>query len=165
MMSTRISAIVAIGKNRELGRSNNLLWRISDDLKRFKSLTTGHPIVMGRKTFDSIGKPLPNRTNIVVTRDASWTREGVLAMASLEEALTKARDIEKEEIFIVGGAQIYAQALPFTDRLYMTLIDAKKDADIYLPPYEQEFTKEISREERMDEKTGLRYTWLTLERS
>ncbi|OGC88788.1 hypothetical protein A2419_03490 [Candidatus Adlerbacteria bacterium RIFOXYC1_FULL_48_26] len=166
MQKPYISIVVAVGKNRELGLGGKLLWHIPEDLKRFKALTLGHPVVMGRKTFESIvailGKPLPGRTNIVITRDTNWSYEGVLVFHSLEEALAKARELDQEEIHIGGGADLYAQALPFVDRLYLTLIDDTKEADTFFPGYESEFTKEISREQH--EHEGLKYTWVTLER-
>ncbi len=167
MQKPRISIVVAIGKNRELGKDGKLLWHIPEDLKRFKALTLGHPVVMGRKTFESIvailGKPLPGRTNIVVTRDPNYSYEGVLVFHSLEEALAKARELDQEEIHIGGGADLYKQALPFVDRLYLTLIDDTKDADTFFPEYEAAFTKKIS--EEAHEHEGLKYTWVTLERN
>ena len=160
-----VSIIAAIGTDRALGKNNDLLWRIPDDLKRFKNLTTGHPIVMGRKTFDSIisnlGKPLPNRTSIVVTRDTNWRHEGALVAGSIEEALAKAKAIDPE-VFVIGGGQIYEQALPFADRLCLTLIEAAKDADTFFPAYEDTFTKITFQEDR--EHEGLKYKWVDLER-
>jgi dihydrofolate reductase len=142
------------------------LWHIPDDLKRFKTLTLGHPVIMGRKTFESIvstlGKPLPGRTNIVVTRDANWSYEGAIVAHSLEEALTKAKEIDVEEIFIGGGSQIYEQAFPFVDRLYLTLIDDEKEGDTYFPSWEKEFTKVLKEEEH--NYNGLHYRWVDLER-
>jgi dihydrofolate reductase len=156
-----VTIIAAIGHGRALGKSNDLLWRIPDDLKRFKALTTGHPIVMGRKTFESIGKPLPNRTSIIITRDPNWHFEGVITAGSIEEALEKARLLDSA-IFVVGGGQIYEQAVPFVDRLCLTLIDATKDADIYFPAYESAFTKITYHEDR--EHEGLKYRWVDLAR-
>jgi dihydrofolate reductase len=163
-----VSIIAAIGEGRALGKNNELLWRIPDDLKRFKALTTGHPIIMGRKTFESLGKPLPGRTNIVVmyasentVNDPRYNFENVVIANSLEEAIEKAKTLD-DEIFIVGGAQIYTQALSLADRLYLTLIDDKKEADVYFPPYETVFTKKIKEEER--EFNGLKYKWVDLER-
>ncbi|KKW44080.1 MAG: Dihydrofolate reductase [Parcubacteria group bacterium GW2011_GWA2_56_21] len=165
-MSARICAVVAIGKNRELGKEGKLLWHIPDDLARFKRLTLGHPIIMGRKTFESIvsylGKPLQGRTNIVVTRDADWKYEGVIVVGSLEEGIAKAKDLDAEEIHVGGGAQIYEQALPHIDKLYLTLVDDVKEADSFFPPYEQEFTTKVFEEKR--EWNGLKYTWVDLER-
>ncbi len=165
-----ISIVVAMGTgrlhNHVIGRNNALLWHIPDDLKRFKQLTLGHPVIMGRKTFESIvsvlGKALPGRTNIVVTRDMDWKFDGVIAMHSLEEAVERAKEIDSEEIFIGGGTQLYTQALPLVDRLYLTLIDDDKEGDSYFPDYEREFTKIIS--EESGEWDGLRYRWVTLER-
>jgi len=166
MQKPHISIVVAVGKNRELGLGGKLLWYIPEDLKRFKTFTLGHPVIMGRKTFESIiailGKPLPGRTNIVVTRDQNWSYEGALVSHSLDEALAKARELDQEEIHIGGGAELYTQALPFVDRLYLTLIDDEKEADTFFPEYEKEFTKKIAEESH--EHEGLKYTWVTLER-
>lgn len=167
-----VSAIAAIGRNRELGKDNELLWHIPDDLKRFKHLTMGHPIILGRKTFESIvaiiGKPLPGRTNIVVTRHPEMfdfvgrTSEMVTAV-SVEDALEKAKAAPGSgEIIIGGGAQIYEQVLPFTDKLYLTRIDDSKEADSFFPEYEKEFTKKVSEEAR--KWNGLKYRWVDLER-
>ena len=157
-----MSAIAAIGKNRELGKRGDLIWRIPDDLKRLKALTTGHVVIMGRKTYESIGRPLPNRTNIIVTRNPDFTAPGCLVATSVPDALDLAREHETEEIFILGGADIYTQALPFTDRLYLTIVDATDpEADTFFPDY-SEFTKVIETETK--DHNGLAYTWLTLER-
>jgi dihydrofolate reductase len=161
MNETRISIIAAIGQNRELGRGNDLIWRVSADLKRVKALTMGHPIIMGRKTFDSIGHPLPGRTNIVITR-AQLCIEGCLVFDSFEKALEAARAIDQEEIFIFGGASIYEMALPHATRLYLTLIhEEAKDADVFFPDYAL-FTKEIEREDHLEATPS--YSWVTLER-
>ena len=121
---------------------------------------------MGRKTFDSIvamlGKPLPGRTNIVITRDEAWEHEGVVAAHSLEEALQKAAGLDQQEVFVIGGAQIYKQALPHTDRLYATLIEDGKEGDAFFPEYEKIFTKKIAEESR--EHNGLKYSWVDLEK-
>lgn len=162
----RISIVVSIGKNLVIGRQDKLMWPIPEDLKRFKRLTMGHPVIMGRKTFESIltslGKPLPGRTNIVITRDDTYAPEGAMVVHSLEDAVQKAKEIDQEEIFIGGGAQIYEQALPFADRLYLTLIDDEKTGDAYFPHYEQLFTKILA--EKTGEYEGLKYTWVDLER-
>lgn len=162
-----ISAIVAIGRRRELGKGGALLWHIPDDLKRFKAITNGHPIIMGRKTFESIvtvtGKPLPGRTNIVVTRDLSWAYEGAQVAHSLDEAFELAAKAPgADEVFIGGGGELYAQALPRVDKLYLTLIDDDQDGDSFFPPYEDAFTRVVSEEER--EWNGLRYRWVDLKR-
>lgn len=172
-----ISLIVAIGRdsagNRIIGKTNELLWHIPDDLKRYKALTLGHPVVMGRKTYESIfamlKKPLPGRTNIIVTRspqelasDPRYTFENVILTNSLEEAIEKAKELDKEEIFIGGGAQIYEQALPLVDKLYITLIDDEKEGDAYFPAYENIFIKKTFDEPR--EYNGLKYKWVDLEK-
>lgn len=167
MNKPRICVVVAIGKNRELGKGNRLLWKIPEDVQRFRDLTKGHPLIMGRKTFESIlsyrGSPLPERTNIVVTRDPSWTYEGVIVVNSLEEALEKAKPLDTEEIHIGGGAQIYEQALPYVDKLYLTLIDAEGEADTFFPPYEDQFTKKVFEESH--EWNDIKYKWVDLERT
>jgi dihydrofolate reductase len=168
MMEHTISMIAAIGKNRELGKGNDLLWKIPDDLKRFRSLTKGHPCVMGRKTFDSIvaaiGHPLPNRTNIVVTRDKEWSHEGAIAVNSIEEGIQLAkRKLGGEEVFIIGGGQIYTEGIGYADKLYLTLIDDSKEADSFFPEYAAHFKKKVYEEEKVHE--GLKYTWVDLVRN
>jgi dihydrofolate reductase len=166
MKKPLITAVVAIGKNRELGKDKKLLWHIPDDLKRFKRLTLGHPIIMGRKTFESIvgyiGGSLPGRANIVVTKDPTWQYAGVTKAGTLESAIEIARGLDSEEIGIGGGASIYEQALPFIDKLYLTIIDDEKKADTFFPSYEHIFTKKVFEESR--EWKGLRYKWVDLER-
>ncbi len=162
-MKPGISIIAGIGKNRELGKGTHLVWRIRDDLQRVKALTMGHPLIMGRKTYESIGKPLPGRTMIVISRTETEI-PGCVVVHSLEDALAHARGIDREEIFLFGGAQIYEQGLPFADRLYLTLIDAEdRDADTFFPAFADTFTKKVSEESR--EQEGLHYTWVTLERT
>jgi dihydrofolate reductase len=149
-----------------LGKNNELIWRIPDDLKRFRAITRGHPVVMGRKTFESIvavrGSGLPDRPNIVITRDTSWSYPDAIAVHSLEEGITKAKELDSEEIFIGGGGEIYKQALPFVDKLYLTLIDDDKEGDSFFPEYADQFAKETFRESR--KWNGLNYTWVDLEK-
>lgn len=162
----KISIIVAVVKNTlAIGKkTGELLFRIPDDLKRFKILTTGHPIIMGRKTHESIGKPLPNRTNIVVTRNQNFKTDGCVVAISIEDALRKAGDIEDEEIFIIGGGDIYKQTLSYADKIYMTIVESNTNGEVFFPEYRDLFTEEVFREERFDKKTGLKYTWTDLER-
>ncbi len=161
-----IVIVVAMGRNRELGKDGRLLWHIPEDLQRFKRLTSGHPVILGRKTFESIvgylGKPLPNRTNIVVTRDPAWTHEQVVVARSLEEALEKARALNPAEIHVGGGAQIYEQILPQVDKLFLTLVEDEPAADTFFPEAVSQFTKIVGEELR--EHNGLTYRWLDLER-
>ena len=113
-----------MGKNREIGADNQLLWHLPKDLKHFKELTSGHPIIMGRKTYESIGKPLPNRTNIVISRKNDWFEEGILIVGSIKEALKFAKKID-ENVFIIGGGTIYEQTIDLADQLEVTLVDAE----------------------------------------
>ncbi len=161
-METKLNLIAALGQDRVIGKNNELLWKIPDDLKRFKALTTGHPIIMGRKTFESIGRVLPGRTNIVITRNTELKIEGALICNSFEEAIRAASKIDSE-IFIIGGAEIYRQAIDKADRLYLTVIDEKKDGDAFFPDYSK-FTKIVSEENKTTD-TGLRYQWFVLEKN
>jgi dihydrofolate reductase len=133
-----ISIIVAIAQNGIIGGENNLLWHIKEDLLHFKNITTGHPVVMGRKTFESIGKPLPNRTNVVITRQKDYKIEGGIVVHSLDEAIGLFPP--EEEIFIIGGGEIYKQAWSIADRLYITWIDAPFDGDTFLS---KEYVKKV----------------------
>ncbi len=160
----RIIAIAAIGKNRGLGKGNDLLYKIPEDFERMHKVTMGHPLIMGRKTWESIPekrRPLSGRANIVVTRQTDFAPEGAIVLHSIEDAIAKARELDTEKIYIFGGAEIYKAALPYTDQLYLTVIDAEKDADVFFPDY-SEFTKVISEEK--GEYQGLEYTYLTLDR-
>ncbi len=163
----RISLIAAIGsRDRALGKGGKLLWHIPDDLKRFKDLTTGHPVIMGRKTWESLPekfRPLPDRTNIVVTRQTAYEARGALVAGSLDEArAAAARAPGANEVFIIGGGELYREALSRADRLHLTVIDDTKEADVFFPSYEGEFTKKLSDEAR--EWNGLHYRWVDLER-
>lgn len=129
--------IAAVARNGAIGRDNGLPWRISGDLQFFKRVTLGKPVVMGRKTFESIGRPLPGRENIVITRNPDWCADGVECAASLEQALDLAgRSVDEDgakEIMVIGGAQIYRQALPLARRLYVTQVDAEVEGDAFFP--------------------------------
>lgn len=162
MTKPRISIIVAHSKNMAVGKANSLVWRLPDDLKRFKKLTVGHPIIMGRKTCQSIGRPLPDRTNIVVTRDTNLEIPGYIIAHSVIKAIEKAKEFDQEEIFIIGGAEIYKETLPLTDRLYVTKVDMNVDGDAFFPEYSNVFTKKIS--EESGEYKGLKYSYLILEK-
>jgi dihydrofolate reductase len=141
-----LSLIVAMARNRTIGVNNTLPWRCPEDLKHFKALTMGHHMIMGRKTFDSIGKPLPGRTTVIVTRNTELKVEGCLVAHSLEQAITVCQD--DSEIFIVGGAELYAQALPLVDKLYITEIHQDIDGDAHFPAYNQADWSLVSKEIR-----------------
>ena len=135
MSHPTLSLIAAVARNRAIGKNNTLLVHLSDDLKRFKRITMGCPIVMGRKTWDSIGRPLPGRRNIVVTRNPQWRAEGADAAASLEAALALAAPAPK--VFVIGGAELYTAALPLADELVLTELDADFDGDAWFPAWER----------------------------
>lgn len=159
----RVSMIAAIGNNdRAIGKDNDLLWHISEDLKYFKKMTSGHPVIMGRKTFESFGaKPLPNRTNIIVTRNTEYRPEGVVTAHSLEDAITKASMIDQDEIFNIGGAQTYTQGLELADRLYLTLVNIDIEGDTHFPEY-PEFTNVVSEESGSNDEFN--WKWVILEK-
>jgi dihydrofolate reductase len=162
MAEPRISMIAAIAReNRAIGKDNQLLWRIHEDMRRFRELTSGHAVIMGQRTFESIGRPLPNRTNIVLTFDMEFAPEGVTVCYSIEEALKEAKYAEREEIFILGGGTVYKQFLPLAERLYLTLVDGTFEGDTFFPPYD-DFTKVVSRERKEDER--YEYEFVVLER-
>jgi len=155
--------IAALGKNRELGKGNKLIWKIPSDLARFREITRGHPVIMGRKTYESIGRLLPNRTNIIITHDSNYKGEGAIVSNSIEEAIDKSKtEPGSNEIFIIGGAQIYSSAIQYADKLYLTKINAEDlAADAFFPDY-SEFKKVVHREAR--EENGLKFEYLDLER-
>ena len=160
-----ISIIVVIGRNNEIGKGNDLLCHLPADLKHFKEITSGHTIIMGRKTFDSLPKgPLPNRKNIVISRNPELKIEGATVYSSLDYALLKL--IDEKEVFIIGGAQIYEQALPFADKLYLTRIHAAfPEADTFFPSIDTKEWREVSRETHpADEKNPYSFTFLDCER-
>ena len=159
-----ICIAVAVGENFAIGKNNQLLWHMPADLKFFKQTTLGHTIIMGRKTFDSVGKPLPNRRNIVITRDSSLKIDGVEVVNSLDEALAITQHEEKP-IFIVGGAEIYRQALSKTDTIYLTTIHHTFDADTFFPTIDRSEWEIISSEpHKADEKNKYDYTFEVLKR-
>ncbi len=129
------SLVAAIAENGVIGRAGGLPWRLPDDLKHFKRLTVDHTVIMGRKTFDEVKRPLANRRNVVITRDPSFRPDGVTVVASLEEAL--ALGATEEEVFVIGGGEIYRLALPYADRLYLTIVHASVEGDTYFPPFDQ----------------------------
>jgi len=157
-----VSIIVAIGENHAIGKNNQLLWHMPNDLKHFKDVTSGRTIIMGRKTFDSVGKPLPRRRNIVVTRQ-DITIPGCEVVKSIEDGLALCKG--EDEVFIGGGAEIYKLAMHLTDRIYLTIIHKSFDADTFFPEIDQNDWLEVSREDfQPDEKNPLPYSFITLDR-
>lgn len=165
MKMPKISLVVATDSKGGIGKDNKIPWYLPEDIKRFKHLTMGHPVIMGRKTFESIisyiKKPLPGRTNIVITNNPDFTYDGVIVCRSLNEAIIEAEKVDNEEIFIGGGAQIFDSVVERADRLYLTLIDGDFGADTFFY-HANKFTKVISKEEKQFE--DLKYTFLTLEK-
>lgn len=156
-----ISIVVAISENNAIGKNNQLLWHLPADLKHFKAITSGHPIIMGRKTYDSIGKPLPNRRNIVVTQQKNLEIPGVEVVNSVAAALAFCEN--ENETFIIGGAQIYELALEQVDKIYLTTVHATFEADAFFPVLANDKWQEISSEyHEADEKNTLAYTFSTL---
>ena len=157
-----ITIIVAQAKNRAIGIDGALPWHLSADLKRFRQLTSGHTIIMGRKTWDSIGKPLPNRHNIVITRTQDLVLEGAQTVTSLKAAIQVAsNELEK---FIIGGAEIYNLALPIVDTIEMTLIHQDIQGDTYFPPVDSNIWEVSERSEYQDDASGLGYSFVTYKR-
>lgn len=157
-----ISIIVAMTPDRVIGRDNSLPWHLPADLKHFKQVTMGKPIVMGRRTWESLPGLLPGRRHIVITRNAAYRAEGAEIAHSLAQALTLAGDAE--EIMIVGGAELYAQALPLAHRIYLTLVDAEVQGDAYFPAYDQDRWREIASESHPgDDKNSFAYSFKLLE--
>lgn len=159
----KISMIAAIASgNRALGLNGRLIYHIPDDLKRFKEITSGHAIIMGRKTFESIGHPLPNRTNIVITNDTGYLASGIIVVHSLDEAFELAEEKEGDEIFIIGGGQIYQEARGLADKLYLTIVEGNPQADTFFPDYSD--FKKVTYESETQEHDGLKYKFLELEK-
>ncbi|TVZ55891.1 dihydrofolate reductase [Lutibacter sp. Hel_I_33_5] len=157
-----ITIIAAIAKNNALGKDNDLIWHLPADLKRFKKVTTGHHILMGRNTFESIGKPLPNRTTVIITRNKRYKQKGCEVAYSIEKALEIAK--EDEEIFIIGGAQIYKQAIEkdLVNQLDITIVHHEFDADVFFPEIDSKIWKEAKREDfKADDKNKYDYSFVS----
>lgn len=160
---TVISLIAALAENGVIGQNNALPWRLPEDLKRFRRLTTGHAVIMGRRSYESIGRPLPDRANIVVTRDSAFRAPGCTVVRSVEEALEAAAG--DNEVFVIGGGQIYAQALARADRLYLTLVHADIGGDVFFPRFDADDWREISRVyHTADERHAHAFSFVTLDR-
>jgi dihydrofolate reductase len=158
-----VSLVVAMARNRVIGRDNALPWRLPEDLRHFKAVTMGKPVLMGRKTFESIGKPLPGRTNLVLTRDGDWAAAGTVVVHSIDEAL--ARSGSANELACIGGAEIFQLLLPMATRIYLTRIDADIPGDTLFPKLDDSQWVELdSRRLAADERNAYDMTFVTLER-
>ncbi len=157
-----LSLIVAADRNNVIGKDNALIWHLPNDLRYFKEKTTGHAIIMGRRTFESVGKPLPNRRNIIITRNPGFKAEGCEVVTSLEAAMALVNP--QDENFIVGGEEIYRQALPLADRVYLTRIDHAFEGDRHFPELGPEWELTASTEGVLDEKNQFAHTFLIFDR-
>ena len=158
-----VTIVVAIGENNAIGKNNELLWYLPKDLRHFKTITKGHTVIMGRKTFESVGKPLPNRRNIIITRNTDLAIEGTEVVHTLEDALELCK--QDEEVFIIGGAEIYKIAMPHTDKIYLTVVHENFEADAFFPEIDHNLWLETASEKHLpDDKNNLSFTFSTLER-
>jgi dihydrofolate reductase len=155
-----IKIIVAMSKNRVIGNNNELIWKLSSDLKRFKELTTGHPVVMGRKTYESIGRPLPNRRNIIITRNLEYEVDGCEVVSSLEEALL----LTGSDCFIIGGGEIYKQSLEIADKIYLTLVNKEFEGDTTFPELGSDWATIDTKNFEADEKNEYNYSFIEYDR-
>lgn len=158
---TQLSTIVAIANNRVIGINNTLPWHLPEDLKRFKALTMGHHIIMGRKTYESLGRLLPGRTTVIVTRNQDYKVEGALIANSLQDAIAQCKG--DDEAFLIGGAELYQDGLKFSDKLYITEIDLDVAGDAHFPDFDSQDWQEIAREAHVSEK-GLKFNYVTYQR-
>ena len=158
-----VTIVVAIGENNAIGKNNELLWYLPKDLRHFKTITKGHTVIMGRKTFESVGKPLPNRRNIIITRNTDLAIEGTEVVHTIEEALELCK--QDEEVFIIGGAEIYKMAMQHTDKIYLTVVHEHFEADAFFPEIDHNLWLETASEKHLpDDKNNLSFTFSTLER-
>ncbi len=161
----KISLIVAMASNRTIGLNGQMPWHLSADLKRFKQITMGHPIIMGRLTFDAIGRPLSGRTNIIVSRNLSYQREGCVIVDSIEAAINHGCRLA-DEVFVIGGAMLYEATLPMADTLYITQINQAFDGDTFFPDFDRKHWAEVEREDVVDNaEVGLTYSFLRLQKN
>lgn len=164
MSKPRVSLIAALAQNRVIGIENRLPWKLPEDLAHFKALTLGHPILMGRKTFESLGRPLPGRRNIVITRNVDYQPVGCETVMSIPEAIDLCQ--QTEEIFFIGGAALYKQVLPLADRLYLTEVQTEAAGDAWFPEFDRSLFSETSRESHLGEKgDALHFDFVVYERA
>jgi dihydrofolate reductase len=157
-----VSIIAAVSRNGVIGRGNRLPWRISRDLQWFKDHTLGHPVIMGRKTFESMGRPLPDRINIVITSQEAYGPESIIVVSSLEKALDRAAALDDREVFVIGGSRVFDDSLAVAGRLYITLIHQDFGGDVFFPEYSRESFAQVFKEEHLEEEPP--FTFLILER-
>ena len=163
----KLSLIAALATNNVIGRNNQVPWHLPTDLRRFKALTMGHHLIMGRRTFESVGRPLPGRVNVIITRNEDWTSEGVTIVHSLEEAVRLAANAGDEEAFIAGGAQIYELAMHRADRMHLTRVHAEVEGDTWFPEFDDVSEWHLTDAEHFDadEKNEYPFSFLTYDRA
>lgn len=160
-----LSIIVAVSENGVIGLNNQLIWRLPDDLKRFKKLTLGHPMIMGRKTFESIGKPLPGRQSIIITRDKNFSFEGTIVVHSLDDAIVEAKKTGTDEAFVIGGGDIYNQVQKVSDKLYITEVHTETEGDTFFKIENPDLWEEVAREKHLsDEKHEFSFDFVDFRR-
>lgn len=161
----RITLVVAAADNNAIGKNNQLLWHLPDDMRFFKNTTWAMPVIMGRKTFESMGKPLQGRTNIVVSRNPGWQADGVVTAPSLHDALQQAEKLQTREVFIIGGGNIYAQAMPLASRIYLTRVHTNPDGDTFFPALDEAHWKQVMQKDHpKDEKHAFDFSFECWER-
>jgi dihydrofolate reductase len=161
----KISAILAMSENRAIGIKNQLPWHLPADLKHFKTITSGHPVLMGRKTYESIGRPLPNRSNIIITRNANFQAPGCLVVQTIEQVMQQANEINCDEFFIIGGAEVYKQFMPYIDRIYLTIVHTIVEGDAYFPELNpSEWQEKEKVRHQADENNSYDYSFIVLEK-
>ena len=159
-----ISLVVAAASNNAIGKDGKMPWHLPNDMKHFKNVTWGMPVVMGRKTFDSLGKPLTGRKNIVITRQAGWTVEGTVTVANIDDAIFLAKETDAKEVMIIGGGEIYKMLFDKADRIYLTRVEAEPDADTYFPSIDPGKWKLVSQKNyEADEKNAFNHSFQTWE--
>ena len=163
MSKPQLILIAAVAKNRAIGLDNQLLWRLPEDLKRFKALTLGSPILMGRKTFESLGRPLPGRRNLVLSRNPSWQAEGAEVFATLEEALASCAALDK--VYVIGGEQIYRLTLAMADLLELTEVDDAPKADAFFPELPENVWLAHTRQACLDPLSGIHFDFVQYQRA
>ena len=161
-----ISLVVAVSENNAIGKNNQLLWHLPNDLKFFKNTTWGGVVIMGRKTFESVNKSLPGRTNIVITKQTHWSAENVIVANSVSDAIQKARDLNFKEIFIIGGGEIYKESMHLADKIYLTKVQTSIEGDTFFPELETEEWRFLSNKDfKSDEKHAFDYSFQVWERN
>ena len=169
MKKADISLIAAVSRNLTIGKDGDLPWRLPDDMRFFMETTTGHPVIMGRKSYEALPpkfRPLPNRTNIVITRQVDYLASGAIVLNNLQAGLDYAQTIEDNEVFVTGGGEIYTLALPYADRIYLTEVNAEVEGDAYFPEFDKSNWKEISRRHHpSDEKHLFAFDFVCYERN